>query len=92
MQKYARPTKESKRGHQEIQPWDHTRNNHGIKEPEESPKNGKPRQDRLITLLDKQGRKIYDQDKLVERTDEFYTELYDSEQSTIIHTEPKEVP
>ena len=49
-------------------------------------------QDRLITLLDKQGRDIRDQDKIIERIDEFYTELYDSEQSTIIHTDPKEVP
>ena len=47
--------------------------------------------DRLITLLDKQGREIRDQDKIIERIEEFYTELYDSEQSTIIHTDPKEV-
>ena len=38
--------KESKTGHQEIQPRYHTRNDHDIKEPEESPKNaeGRPRQ------------------------------------------------
>ena len=30
-------------GHQEIQPRDHTRNDHGIKEPEESPKNAEAR-------------------------------------------------
>ena len=38
--------KENKRGHQEIQPRDHTRNDHGIKEPEESLKeaNARPRQ------------------------------------------------
>ena len=48
--------------------------------------------DRLITFLDNQGREIRDQDKIIERIDEFYTELYDSEQSTIIHTDPKEVP
>ena len=35
--------KESKRGHQEIQPRDHTRNDRGIKEPEESPKNAEAR-------------------------------------------------
>ena len=46
-------------------------------------------QDRLITFLDKQGREIHDQDKIIERIEEFYTELYDSEQSTIIHTDPK---
>ena len=36
--------------------------------------------DRLITLLNKQGREIHDQDKVIERIEEFYTELYDSEQ------------
>ena len=51
-------------------------------------------QDRLITLLDKQGREIHDQDKIIERIDELYMELYDSEQNTvnIIYTNPKEVP
>ena len=34
---------ESKRGHQEIQPRDHTINDHGIKEPDESPKNAEAR-------------------------------------------------
>ena len=49
-------------------------------------------QDRLITLRDKQGREIRDQDKIIERIEEFYTELYDSEQNAIIHIDPKEVP
>ena len=49
-------------------------------------------QDRLITHLDKQGREIHDQDKIIERIEEFYTELYDSEQSITIHTDPKDVP
>ena len=49
-------------------------------------------QDRLITLLDKQGREINDQDNIIKRIEEFSTELYDSEQSTIIHTDPEEVP
>ena len=48
--------------------------------------------DRLITLLDKQGRETHDQDKIIARIEEFYTELYDSEQSTKIHTVPTEVP
>jgi len=48
--------------------------------------------DRLITLLDKQGREIRDQGKIIERIEEFYTELFDSEQNTIIHTDPKDVP
>ena len=46
-------------------------------------------QDRLITLREKQGKEIHDQDKIIERIEEFYTELYDSEQSTIIHTDTK---
>ena len=49
-------------------------------------------QDRLVTLLDKQGREIRDQDKTIKRIEEFYTELYDSEQSTIINTDAKEIP
>ena len=35
--------KESKRGQQDIQPRDHTRNDHDIKEPEESKKNAEAR-------------------------------------------------
>ena len=31
--------------------------------------------DRLVTLIDKQGREIRDQDKIIERIEEFYTEL-----------------
>ena len=66
--------KESKRGHQEIQPRDHTRNDHGIKEREER-RTQKLGQDRLITLLDKQVREIHDQDMIIECIEEFYTEL-----------------
>ena len=49
-------------------------------------------QHRLNTLMDRQGREIHDQDKIIERIEEFYTQLHDSEQSTVIHTDPKEVP
>ena len=42
--------------------------------------------------MDKLGREIHDQDKSIKRIEEFYTELYDSEQSTIIHSDPKVVP
>ena len=49
-------------------------------------------QDRLTTLLYKQGREIHVQDKIIERIEEFYTGLYDSDQSTIIHSDPKDVP
>ena len=64
--------KESKRGHEEIQPIDHMRNIHGIKRPEECQKTAeiRPRQ------MDR------DVDKIIERTEDFYTELYGSHQST----------
>ena len=48
--------------------------------------------DSLITLLDKEGREIRDPDKIIERMDEFYTELHDCEQNTIYHTDPNDVP
>ena len=47
---------------------------------------------RMITLLDKQGKEIQEQDKIMERIEEFYSELYDSEQAVTIQTYPKEVP
>ena len=81
-----------KKAKEDMQPWNHKRNDHGIKQPEESPKNTDLGQDRQVTLLDEQGREIRDQDKIIERIEEFYTELYDSEQNTIIHTDPNEVP
>ena len=85
--------KESKGGHQEIQQRDHTRNGCDIKEPEEKVRRTqKIGRDRLITFLDKQCREIHEQDRIVERIEEFYTGLYDSEQSTIIYTDPKDVP
>ena len=68
------------------------RNDHGIKESEETSKNAESRrQDRVITLLDKPDREIHDQDKIIERIEEFYIELYDNEQNIIIHTDPNEV-
>ena len=47
---------------------------------------------RMITLLDKQGKEIQEQDKIMERIEEFYSELYDSDQAVTIQTDPKEVP
>ena len=47
---------------------------------------------RMITLLDKQGKEIQEQDKIMERIEEFYSELYDSNQAVTIQTDPKEVP
>ena len=84
--------KENKRGHQEIQPRDHRETIMASKSLKKVRRTQQLGQDRLITLLDKQGRKIHDQNKIIERIEEFYTELYDSEQNTTIHTDPKEVP
>ena len=44
----------------------------------------------MITPLYKQGKEIQEQDKIMERIEEFYSELYDSDQA--IQTDPKEVP
>ena len=49
-------------------------------------------QARLITLLDKDGREIEDQDKIMTRIEEFYSELYDSDETTTVNTNPKDVP
>ena len=49
----------------------------------------KPGRDRLITLLHKPGRAIHDHDKIIERIEEFYIELYDRELCTIVHTDQK---
>ena len=46
----------------------------------------------MITLLDKQSKDIQEQDNIMERIEEFYSELYDSEQAVTIQTDPKEVP
>ena len=43
----------------------------------------------MITLLDKQGKEIQEQDKIVERMEEFYSELYDSDQDVTIQTDPE---
>ena len=46
----------------------------------------------MITLLDKQGKEIQEQDKTMERIQEFYSELYDSNGAVTIQTDPEEVP
>ncbi len=43
---------------------------------------------RMITLLDKQGKDIQEQDKIMERIEEF-SELYDSDQAVTMQTTPK---
>ena len=46
----------------------------------------------MITVMDKQGKEIQEQDKIMERIEEFYSELYDSHQAVTIQTYPEEVP
>ena len=46
----------------------------------------------MITLLDKQGKAIQEQDKFMKRLEKFYSELYDSDQTVTIQTYPEEVP
>ena len=45
----------------------------------------------MITLLDKQGKEIQEQDKIMKRIEELYSELYDSDQAVTIQTHPEEV-
>ena len=46
----------------------------------------------MITLLDKHGKEIQEQDKIMERIEELYSELYDdSDQAVTIQTDPEEV-
>ena len=48
---------------------------------------------RMITLLDKQGNAIQEQYKIMERLEQFDSELYyDSDQAVTIQTYPEEVP
>ncbi len=47
---------------------------------------------RMITLLDKQGKEVQEQDKIKERIKEFYSELYESDQAVQTQTDPEEVP
>ena len=47
---------------------------------------------RMITPLDKQGKENQEQDNIMERIEEFYSELYDSHQAVTIQTDPEEVP
>ena len=46
----------------------------------------------MITHLDKQGKEIQEQDKIMARIEEEYSELYDSDQAATIQTDPEEVP
>ena len=44
---------------------------------------------RMITLLDKQGKEIQEQDNIMARIEEYNSELYDSDQAVTIQTYPK---
>ena len=46
---------------------------------------------RMITLLDKQGKEIQEKYNIMERIQEFYSELYDSDEAVTIQTDPEEV-
>ena len=46
----------------------------------------------MIKLLDKQGKEIQEQDKIMERIEQFYSGLYGSEQDVTIQTYPEELP
>ena len=43
----------------------------------------------MITLLDKQGKEIQEQDKIMERIEEFFSEFYDSDQYVTIQNRPR---
>ena len=45
----------------------------------------------MITLLDKQGKEIQEKYTIMERIQEFYSELYDSDEAVTIQTDPEEV-
>ena len=49
-------------------------------------------ENRMITQLDKQGKEIQEQDKIMARIEEYYSELYDSDKAVTIQTVPEEVP
>ena len=46
----------------------------------------------MITLLDKHGKETKEQDKIIARIEEYYSELYDSDQAVTIQTDPEGVP
>ena len=44
----------------------------------------------MITLLDKQGKEIQEKYNIMERIQELYSELYDSDEAVTIQTDPEE--
>ena len=46
----------------------------------------------MITFLDKQGKEIQEQDNIMDRIEEYYSELYDRDQDVTTQTYPEEVP
>ena len=51
-----------------------------------------PRKNQMITLLDKPGKEIQEQDRTMEPIEEFYSELYHSDEAVTIQTYPEQVP
>ena len=43
----------------------------------------------MVTLLDKQGKEIQEQDNIMERIEELYSELYDSDEAVTMQTYPR---
>ena len=46
----------------------------------------------MIIFLEKQAKEIQEQDKIMARTEQLYSVLYDSDQTVTIQTYPEEVP
>ena len=58
---------------------------------EKGQKTTQHRKHRMITLLDKQGKEIQEKYNIMEPIQEFYSELYDSDEAVTIQTDPEEV-
>ena len=46
----------------------------------------------MMTLLEKHGKEIQEQDKIMARIEEFYSQLHYRDQTVTIQTDPEEVP
>ena len=46
----------------------------------------------MISRLDKQGKEIQEQYKIMSRIEDFYSELYNSDQAVTIQTDSEELP
>ena len=55
-------------------------------------KNTYPRQNRMITPPEKQGKDIQEEDNITTRIEQFYSEVYDSDQAVVTQTCPEVLP